>query len=641
MAPVTREVTAGGVEVTPPDQMSPYDEASDELRRVREQHKHHYLRVVESITPDGRSDDQIVDELGNIRRALRWCVRSGDWDSGQRFCAALAPFWSRRRMFREAHEWCDDVLSVPGAPPLHEARARLLYAALLWQSGRYQDAVREAETSKMIGLAEVDEEFVVEARCAVGWYRYYAGVDDVTDLIAEFRAAVESDAPVSDNVRSTALQGCAWMLMRAGDLESAKTLYEEALEIAPRLGPAAVAGTFAVYGNLLKNAGDHQGALEAGLRELEGREEVGTIDGIISALVGVADSATRIGDEDLAASSLARASALTEHPDASPWAVAWTMLHVAKVARAAGDVDAARRHAARGAGAMRGRELAEDERWSVTALHRLLAAIAYGDDRRLEAAEHLVDVVSVLDTHEQSDRFTSMQEMLDAMQVARHHRDDRGALAVAVAAERVVTPWNDVTVLHYIRSRAAELRGGSAQRLDELDAALAAVDRRDLKWSSWLHFEAALAHVDHGDPQRARELLDATLAMVTDAGMRVSQARVLVALASLARRQGRMDEHRALAADVLALEPANAAPFVEAAEELALAAAEADDLETAVRLAASAAAERGRSESPPRPAVQRAIDAVLADARHALDPPTFDSLWDQGSQVSPKDALET
>jgi predicted ATPase/DNA-binding CsgD family transcriptional regulator len=99
-------------------------EASGETDAVRSAHAMVITVWAERAKPLMFEADQArwlargAEEQPNVRAALGWTLERGDAATGHRLAAANGPVWLKRAMLREAHEWLERILDLPGSAPV-------------------------------------------------------------------------------------------------------------------------------------------------------------------------------------------------------------------------------------------------------------------------------------------------------------------------------------------------------------------------------------------------------------------------------------------------------------------------------------------------------------------------------------------
>src|SRR5205809_1497874 len=92
-------------------------EESGEAEHIRRHHANFFLELAEQAELGLQEVDQVErleqleDEHGNMRAALRWSVESGEAEMGLRLAGALSQFWAARGYYTEGQEWLVGGLS--------------------------------------------------------------------------------------------------------------------------------------------------------------------------------------------------------------------------------------------------------------------------------------------------------------------------------------------------------------------------------------------------------------------------------------------------------------------------------------------------------------------------------------------------
>jgi hypothetical protein len=83
-----------------------------------------------------RWQQRLRREEENIRAALRWAIAQGEADIGLRIAGALWRYWLYWAHLREARQWLESVMTLPGGAEPTTSRAKALAAlagVLYWQ----------------------------------------------------------------------------------------------------------------------------------------------------------------------------------------------------------------------------------------------------------------------------------------------------------------------------------------------------------------------------------------------------------------------------------------------------------------------------------------------------------------------------
>jgi predicted ATPase len=106
-------------------------------------------------TMDGTSWlDRSERERANLRRAIGWATEAGEVDLGLRTAAALWRFWHQCGPIWEGRRALDQLLALPGSPPVVRGKALSASGGLAWWGGdfpamrqRYEEALPLVERS--------------------------------------------------------------------------------------------------------------------------------------------------------------------------------------------------------------------------------------------------------------------------------------------------------------------------------------------------------------------------------------------------------------------------------------------------------------------------------------------------------------
>lgn len=175
-------------------------------------------------------------EAANQTRALEGAIATGAADAAYALTAALGRFWRWRGHLNDGLTWSARVRALPlAAPTAASVRVALGEGLLFDKQGRY--ALADAAFERAEADAEVvgDPALTAAARCdraIVAWRR---GELDVArtlleDVCARYRA-LDREAPLAGS-----LGNLGNVARDAGDLDTAHARFDEALELAERVG---------------------------------------------------------------------------------------------------------------------------------------------------------------------------------------------------------------------------------------------------------------------------------------------------------------------------------------------------------------------------------------------------------------------
>jgi predicted ATPase/DNA-binding winged helix-turn-helix (wHTH) protein/class 3 adenylate cyclase len=297
-----------------------------EAARVRGAHARHFLALAERALPELQGPGQarwharLEAEHDNLRAALAWYVEQRDGAHALRLTGALRWFWYRRRHWEEGYVWPARVLALPGAQAPTPQRAAVLQGAGLFAMWRDPAAAQAMwEESAEISLA--------------------------------------NGAP--DRAAATGAH-LAWLLLRRGDLETARAQAEAALALAREADdPAALSNALALLAAVAARQGHHAAARARHEEALALRRASGDVSGRSLLLLDMAKAAFLAGD-GARARALAEEALRTAREAGIRQAVEEELRLIARVALAAGDLATAEARAAELVADARGRGAAAE-----------------------------------------------------------------------------------------------------------------------------------------------------------------------------------------------------------------------------------------------------------------------------------------
>lgn len=269
-----------------------------EFDRMQQHHAAYFLDLAMRVRPriesaDGLSTLHLLEtEHDNLRAALTWFIAGNDAEMASRLSGALWKFWLVRGRFREARQWLERALELPGNVS-DSTRMEVLYglSAIVRILG---DAERsEAICKHMMTLSKAVGDTWNIARS-----HYILGVlkinhHDATgfDLL---RNALKGAAQVNDqHMQAMALSGMGQVLWQRGEHNRAIAATQQALDIWRERGDIwGVATAQANLGDMMSEANDTQAliAYKESLRHYAALEDKG---GVADSLVRIAQVAVR------------------------------------------------------------------------------------------------------------------------------------------------------------------------------------------------------------------------------------------------------------------------------------------------------------------------------------------------------------
>jgi predicted ATPase/class 3 adenylate cyclase len=278
---------------------------SGETAALEARHAAYYTALAEAaagVMRDPRRDellDQFDREIGNLRAAITWSMRTGQSDTGLRLTTALSDFWHLRNHIAEAVRAIQDLLeaSVADGVTVLRARATLIAAGLLTWLADSESSRPLAE--KGIAMAEQlgDVMGVALGKSSLGWSIFYT---DPKQALAVFEEGVAAARTAGDEpLEMETLMGQAWTHLRLGRLDEATDRASQVIELGDRVGVAYIT-SFALLtlGAVRTAKGDLGTAMGHYADALRRAHSAGAHVGTALALDAIASVALDRGDVD-------------------------------------------------------------------------------------------------------------------------------------------------------------------------------------------------------------------------------------------------------------------------------------------------------------------------------------------------------
>jgi predicted ATPase/DNA-binding CsgD family transcriptional regulator len=254
--------------------------------------------------------NRISAEQGNYRAALAYCLDVGDAEKGLRLCSALRSPWVVRGDLAEGIQWFGRFLTLDHwVPAIVRARALMLSAELAFEHQDYSAAVRTAHAAVAMCTA-------CPAACPAGGLRILALINlragRTNAALARADAAIAA-ATQHDDVweQGLAQAAKATILARDGQLASAQSALETALELLTGNNGWGVAHALYGLGNLARARRDYAAALRHFRNALELFGQIGARTEMARCLAGIGWVALASLDLPTAAASLAESLELS------------------------------------------------------------------------------------------------------------------------------------------------------------------------------------------------------------------------------------------------------------------------------------------------------------------------------------------
>jgi predicted ATPase/class 3 adenylate cyclase len=220
-------------------------DSSGEADEVKRRHAEYFALFAEEAEPNLRGErekecrDRVELELGNLRVAMDWSVRTGEPEFGMRIAGAIWRFWKVTFRFSAGERWLDKVFKA-GQDVDKIARAKVMLGLGTLMSYTDDPAAAGALLEGSIEIyRELDARGVDPALLRHGYssallslatnmWQYDQDFGRATEL---WREALEVARRTGDGAgASTALGNLAEAAARAGDVERARVGYAESIE---------------------------------------------------------------------------------------------------------------------------------------------------------------------------------------------------------------------------------------------------------------------------------------------------------------------------------------------------------------------------------------------------------------------------
>jgi len=257
--------------------------------------------------------DQFDRELGNLRAAIAWSLRTGKTDTGLRLATALKDFWHLRNHIAEAAGALEELVAASSAAGDTILRARGLLVAGYLLTWLAETKRSRAHVEEGIAMAERLDDLlgVAMGKDALGWSIFFSEPELALDTFEEGVAAARAVGDRTIEMQSLMGQGWTHLLLRRPHEASARA--NEVIEIGDRIGAPYIT-TFALitHGIVAAERGDVGVALDRYGEALRRAYTAGAHVGTALALDAVASLAVDRGDMDRGARLAAAADRLRE-----------------------------------------------------------------------------------------------------------------------------------------------------------------------------------------------------------------------------------------------------------------------------------------------------------------------------------------
>jgi len=177
---------------------------------------------------------QVEANYPDMLAALDWHLERGQIDPACRLATALVPFWMTTKRIDDGDRWFERALQVAGGSDRSRARALYDHGYLVFWAGRYELAANRFKAASSLA-ATVNDPTVI-ALALAGSARVALN-DDVEEAIRLLREAVAiTDHTADTEGRSSAMHVLAVALQMSGDLEGARDVMSERIDMGRRRG---------------------------------------------------------------------------------------------------------------------------------------------------------------------------------------------------------------------------------------------------------------------------------------------------------------------------------------------------------------------------------------------------------------------
>jgi tetratricopeptide (TPR) repeat protein len=295
-------------------------DAEPDADEVRERHARYFLDLAVQAEPHFVGMDQTTwldrfeHDHDNVRTALKWSIRVGEIELGQRAAGALWRFWHQRGYLAEGRRKLEHLLHAQGGEAPTAARFKALTGAgglAYWQND-YAAVERFYAEALEIARSLGDPGCIAEGLYNLSFVDRIRGNEEAG--MAKLREVLEMARSIGDQALAADSLGLLGNYeMRQGHPERAVEMVEEGLAILREQGSRfAVADTLSGLASTYRLLGDREAARAATREALETFVDVGNPTGVAMVLEEIAMVETVEGQHDRALRLAGAASALKD-----------------------------------------------------------------------------------------------------------------------------------------------------------------------------------------------------------------------------------------------------------------------------------------------------------------------------------------
>ncbi|PYO39393.1 MAG: XRE family transcriptional regulator, partial [Gemmatimonadetes bacterium] len=284
------------------------------------------LALAERAEPEllGRNQaawlDRLETEHDNLRAALRWCLESGDGETGLRLAGALGRFWFVRGYLSEGSRWFEQLFALPSTMTAEDARAKALSAAGLLAAvrGDHERAGRFLEEALALWRELGDKHRIARSLNNLGGLAYQQGEYRTARCWYEEALALWREVGDQRGIANQVIS-LGVLARQEGDYQQAAQLCEGALALFEERGDQeGIALASMVLGAVAHNRGDTERAQALLKESLIVFSELGDKSNIAECLELLAGLASAQGQPIRAARLCGSAQALIESIGLTP-----------------------------------------------------------------------------------------------------------------------------------------------------------------------------------------------------------------------------------------------------------------------------------------------------------------------------------
>lgn len=260
-----------------------------------------YTRNTDSTAPTPTVLQRSQRELANVRAAIAHLMASYQGDRALRLIGNTA--WYVQLHFEEGRQWLEWALAhTEPAPTVVRGVALGELAGMLWAQGKYEPAQMMAEQCLVLAR-RLDDPFVLATAHDILGLIVSSSSEDYVRARRNMTEALGYWRIIGERWReSNALHNLAWAEHALGNPAAAARRVDESLALLRDIGdPSGLAMGFGLLGHFARDRGDDGAAISAYVDALTFCEQCGDRWHLVGVLAGLAEVASRHGQDQSAA----------------------------------------------------------------------------------------------------------------------------------------------------------------------------------------------------------------------------------------------------------------------------------------------------------------------------------------------------